>query len=114
MNRVEIRVDKTDRDRLQTLGCERPEQLARFVAVELLLDRAIAQNTFAKFQPKPPWYQRDTAYPIGILYVRPPLAPHLEVVAETTSSNQNGRCRLTFDYGIGGDGRSVDETLDAS
>lgn len=112
MNGVEIRVDKTDRDCFDRLSSNRPEQCARFVRIKLLLDRAIAQNAFAEFQAKAPRYQRWTACPIRVLDVGPALAPHLEVVAEAASGNQHGRSSLAFDYGVGGDCRSVDETLD--
>src|SRR5690349_12911350 len=99
MNRVKIGVDEADRDCFQLLRSKRPEQRARFVRIEHLLDGAIPQNTFAEFEPKPARHQRGTAYPIGILYVRPPFASHFEIVAEAPGRNQGGWRRVALNDG---------------
>ena len=112
MRRIQVGINQTHRNCLNVLRRQRANDLARLLDIQRPLDCTIPKDPFAHFQAQPARDEGPGPHPVWVLQVRPPLTPHLQVVAEAAGGNITGGRGRTFDDRIGGDGCAVHKIID--
>jgi hypothetical protein len=108
---VRVRVQKDDRNRLDTGGDEVDGQRRRTGLIERLPDRTVVQHALGHLEHAVAGDQRHVFAEEQIERIGPVDAPDFVDVAEPFGRDQRGLRALAFEDRIDGDGRTVDDEL---